>query len=65
MDARLVILLGLVLVLVGLALPLLMVMGMLGSTYLLCFVAFSSSLGGLVFGMIGGAQLRRERGGAP
>lgn len=62
MDPLLQILLGLGLVLAGVALPLLMVLGMLVPTYLLCFVAFFSSLFGVLLGLVGAARYRREHG---
>ncbi len=62
MNPLLQILLGLVLVLAGVALPLLMVLGVLTPTYLLCFVAFFSSLFGVLLGLVGAAGYRREHG---
>lgn len=55
------ILLGLIGVLAGFILPLLMVMGMLRSTFLLAFLSYIASLGGLILGIIGAAFYARER----
>ena len=49
-------LLGLVLSLVGVALPLLMVILVLPSTFFLNFFSFSASLSGLILGILGAAM---------
>ncbi len=49
------ILLGLILVVIGFILPLLMVLGVLKSTFLLNFIAYMTSVSGLLLGMVGAA----------
>ena len=58
---RFLIVLGLFLMLVGMALPFLMVIRMLESTFFLNFFAWSASVTGLAFGMIGVAMYSREK----
>jgi len=55
-SSRTIIIIGAVLVFLGFFLPLLMVIKVLESTFLLNFLAFISSLIGLFFGLIGAAQ---------
>ncbi len=55
------IVLGFVLVVLGFVLPLLMVLGVLKSTFLLNFIAYGASTAGLLLGMIG-AALHFRRG---
>jgi len=52
---------GFVLVVAGVALPLLMVVGTLRATFALCAVAVAASVGGLLLGFIGSARYRRAR----
>lgn len=65
LGSRSIILIGFVLVFLGFFLPLLMVLKILESTYLLNFVSFASSILGLLLGLLGAAQyvveLRRKR----
>lgn len=53
------ILLGGALVVVGFLLPLLMVLRMIPTTFLLSFVAYAASFGGLILGIIGMALWAR------
>lgn len=53
------ILVGLILLLIGFMLPLLMVLGLLPSTFLLNFIAYATSVSGLLLGMIGAAFYAR------
>ncbi|MCL0090553.1 hypothetical protein M1O52_00255 [Dehalococcoidia bacterium] len=55
------IILGFLLLLVGAALPFVMVIRLLESTFLLNFVAATSSIGGLTVGLIGIVQYNRSR----
>jgi hypothetical protein len=48
-------------VLVGVALPFLMVLDYIEPTFLLGFVSFAASVGGLTLGMIGSAMYARGR----
>ena len=60
-SPRFLIVLGLFLMLVGMALPFLMVIRMLESTFFLNFFAWGASVTGLAFGMIGVAMYSREK----
>ena len=51
--------LGGVLVVVGFLLPLLMVLGVIPTTFLLGFIAYAASFGGLMLGVIGSALWAR------
>jgi hypothetical protein len=62
MDPLYIILIGLGLVLLGVALPLLMVLDMLEPTYFLGFLSFSASLGGVLLGLVGASRHRHGRG---
>jgi hypothetical protein len=57
--------LGFVLLLIGVLLPFLMVLQILGPSILLSFLAYLSSLGGLVIGLVGITMYSRseKRGG--
>ncbi|MCL0056176.1 hypothetical protein M1O20_00705 [Dehalococcoidia bacterium] len=55
------IILGFLLLLVGAVLPFVMVIRLLESTFLLNFVAATSSVGGLTVGLIGIVQYNRSR----
>lgn len=55
------ILIGLVLMLLGVALPFLMVMHIIESTFFLNFFSYTVSLLGLMLGLIGSASYMRER----
>lgn len=55
-------LLGFALLLLGVLLPLLMVLRLLESTFPLNFLAFASSLGGLIIGFSGVVQYIRTGG---
>ncbi|MBI1294403.1 hypothetical protein GC175_05535 [bacterium] len=54
-------LLGFIMLLVGFALPFLMMIQLLEPTFLLILLAYLSSVGGLVVGIIGSALYIRER----
>lgn len=56
-----IILIGFVLVVAGLVLPLLMVLGVLESTFLLNFLSYISSVTGLFLGIIGAAWYVKMR----
>ncbi len=58
---RSIILLGFALVLLGVILPFLMVMKVLQPSFLLAFISYAVSLGGLILGIIGAATYVRER----
>jgi hypothetical protein len=60
LSSRSTIFLGFVLVFLGFLLPLLMVMKILESTYLLNFVSFIASLIGLFLGLMGAARYALE-----
>ncbi|NLD73867.1 MAG: hypothetical protein GX649_14285 [Chloroflexi bacterium] len=62
MDPLYIILIGLALVLIGVALPLLMVLDMLTPTYFLGFVSFTTSVGGVLLGLVGASRHRHGRG---
>ena len=62
-DPRFLLSLGLLLLLLGFALPLLMVLHLLESTLLLNFIAWGASVSGLFLGFIGAglsARLKKE-----
>ena len=62
-DPRFLLSLGLLLLLLGFALPLLMVLHLLESTLLLNFVAWGASVSGLFLGFVGAevsARLKKE-----
>lgn len=50
-------------VLLGVALPLLMILDYIEPTFFLGFVSFAASVGGLILGMIGSAMYARNRRG--
>jgi hypothetical protein len=54
-------LLGFIMLLGGFALPFLMIIQLLEPTFLLILLAYLSSVGGLVIGVIGSALYIRER----
>jgi hypothetical protein len=60
-SPRFLIVLGLFLMLVGMALPFLMVIRMLESTFFLNFFAWGASVTGFAFGMIGVTMYSREK----
>jgi len=62
MDPLYIILVGLILVLLGVALPLLMVLQVIRATYCLGFVSFASSIGGVLLGVVGASRRRHGRG---
>lgn len=55
------ILIGFVLVVIGFALPFLMVLGILPSGFLLSVISYFASMGGLILGVFGAASYMRER----
>ena len=55
------ILIAFVMVLMGAVLPFLMVIGVWQTSYLLSFTAYAVSIGGLFLGIIGAAQIVKER----
>jgi hypothetical protein len=55
-SPRLLFILGLILLLVGWIIPLLILMRMLPSTFLLNFLAWGASVSGLFLGFVGGAM---------
>ncbi len=57
--ARLLILIGFLLVLAGAVLPFLMVLHIIPSTFFLNFFSYSASVSGLFLGIIGGALYAR------
>ncbi|MHB1317294.1 MAG: hypothetical protein ACYCYF_01605 [Anaerolineae bacterium] len=61
MSGGKLILWGLVGVLLGFALPLLMVLDYIEPSFLLGFLSFAASVGGLTLGMIGSASYARSR----
>lgn len=61
LSPRGMIVLGAVLVVAGFIVPLLMVIGAVRSTFLLAFLTYAASLGGLILGLIGAALYVRER----
>jgi hypothetical protein len=60
-NPRLLLSLGLVLMLLGFALPLLMVMRLIDSTFFLNFVSWGASVAGLFLGFIGVATWTKMR----
>jgi len=56
-----IILAGFILSLLGVALPLLMVMHVLASTFFLNFFSFTASLSGLILGILGASLWVRAR----
>ncbi len=56
-------LVGFALVLIGALMPFLMVMHLIPTTFLLAFLAYAASLGGLILGLLGAALYARERRG--
>jgi len=60
-SPRLLLSLGLILMLLGVALPFLMVIQVLESTFFLNFLSWGSSVAGLSFGTIGFAMYSRGR----
>ncbi len=54
------IIIGLILMLVGVILPFLMVAKMIESTFFLNFLAYGSSIGGLLLGIVGVATYSRS-----
>jgi hypothetical protein len=62
MDPRLIIFFGFLLVVMGFLIPFLMVLGYLKSTFLLGFVGYGASMGGLVTGIVGAAMYARSKG---
>jgi hypothetical protein len=61
LDGKVLVWWGLGGVLTGVALPLLMVLGVIQPTFLLGFVAFAASVGGLFLGLYGSAMVVRSR----
>jgi hypothetical protein len=61
MNPRFLLILGIVLMLLGVALPFLMVVSVLESTFFLNFFSWGASVAGLAFGTIGVAMCSRER----
>ncbi len=53
--------LGAGLVVLGVIIPFLMVIGLMESTFLLAFLSYGMSMGGLILGLIGAAFYVRER----
>lgn len=62
MDPLLIILLGLILALTGVALPLLMVVNVIQASYALAFLSFACSIGGVLLGVVGASRQRLGRG---
>jgi hypothetical protein len=60
-SARLLLVLGLFLMLLGVALPFLIVIRVLESSFFLNFLAWGASVAGLAFGTIGFAMWSKER----
>lgn len=60
-DGRVIILVAFILVLLGAVLPFLMVMRVLEASFLLAFISYAASTGGLILGVIGAAMYVRER----
>ncbi len=60
-DGRVIILVAFILVLLGAVLPFLMVMRVLEASFLLAFISYATSTGGLILGVIGAAMYVRER----
>jgi uncharacterized Tic20 family protein len=55
-----VILIGFVLVLLGVAIPLLMILKLIPVGFFLCFVAFAVSVAGVLMGIIGASRYVRR-----
>lgn len=63
LDPRAIIAIGFVLVLLGFAVPFLMVAGFIKSSLILSFASYAASTAGLFLGVIGGAlYVRKEKG---
>ncbi len=60
-SPKTMILVGLALVLCGVIMPFLMVMHLIPTTFLLAFLAYAASMGGLILGLLGAALYARER----
>ncbi|MBM3190974.1 MAG: hypothetical protein FJZ90_19930 [Chloroflexi bacterium] len=60
MSPLAIIILGFVLVILGVIIPLLMVLKMLPVGFLLCFLAFASSVAGVLLGVIGASRVVRR-----
>jgi len=60
-NPRRMILIGLVLVVIGVALPLLMILDMMRTTFLLSLIAHGASVSGLFLGFIGTLMIVRTR----
>lgn len=56
MSPRVFLVLGLILLLVGWVIPLLTIMRMIPSTFVLNFIGWSASVSGLFLGFLGGAM---------
>jgi len=59
-SGQVYIVIGFILVLTGLVFPLLMVLHIIQSTFLLNFLSFAASVGGLFLGIVGVTNLVRE-----
>jgi hypothetical protein len=59
MNPQKIIAIGFVLVVLGLVIPLLMVVQFIGDNFILAFLAYGASVGGLVSGLIGTALYRQ------
>ncbi|MCS6825208.1 MAG: hypothetical protein NZ553_01205 [Caldilinea sp.] len=57
------ILIGAVLLVIGVAVPFLMILGLLDAGFLLLFASYAASVGGLLFGVVGAMLYVRERQG--
>lgn len=57
MDENKLILIALILLFLGFALPLFMILGIMDSTYLLNFLAYGSSVLGLFLGIVASARI--------
>jgi membrane associated rhomboid family serine protease len=60
MSPTKIILIGFILVVVGVIIPFSIILEILPSTFFLSFVAYMSSIGGLLLGIIGAALYHRE-----
>ena len=60
-NPRFLLVLGIILMLLGIALPFLMVIHVLKPTFFLNFLSWASSVGGLAFGTIGFAMYSKTR----
>jgi len=63
LGPRAMILVGFVLLVCGVIMPFLMVLHLMPTTFLLAFLAYAASMGGLILGLIGAALYARERRG--